>query len=183
MELLLEAIRAEYNALDARLGIDTSALTLSFSTRMVRRYGVCCFRGDVPTGIRLAAFLQAEPEQLRQTALHEYAHAAAALLSGKRHGHDALWKQLCLVVGCSPQRLAAPCAAAEKCAAEYENSRLGATEYLVRCRACGAVSRYRRRGKVVQLLLEHPKSRALICKRCSGRSFELTMEEKSNDKA
>lgn len=177
----LQAIRAEYDALDARLGIDTSALALSFSTRMVRQYGVCCFRGDVPTAIRLADFLREEPERLRQTALHEYAHAAAALLSGKRHGHDALWKRLCLAVGCSPQRLAAPCAAAEKRAAEYEKRRFGAAEYQVRCRACGALSRYRRRGKVVRLLLEHPKSRALVCKRCGGRSFELTMEEIQND--
>ena len=88
----LETVRAEYDRLDRMLGIDTSGVRLTRSARMVRQYGVCCFRGEKPTEIRIAAFLLEEPEQLRQTALHEYAHAAAALLTGRRHGHDAVWK-------------------------------------------------------------------------------------------
>lgn len=85
-QALLEAIRSEYWRLDRLLGISTEQIPLSFSTRMVRQYGVCCFRADRPTAIRLAAFLKDEPEQLRQTALHEYAHAAAALLTGRGTG-------------------------------------------------------------------------------------------------
>ena len=106
-QALLEAIRSDYRRLDRLLGISTEQIPLSFSSRMVRQYGVCCFRADRPTAIRLAAFLKDEPEQLRQTALHEYAHAAAALLTGRRHGHDAVWKSVCLRVGCSrsPARL------------------------------------------------------------------------------
>ena len=99
-QALLETIRSEYRRLDRLLGISTEQIPLSFSSRMVRQYGVCCFRADKPTAIRLAAFLKDEPEQLRQTALHEYAHAAAALLTGRRHGHDAVWKSVCLRVGC-----------------------------------------------------------------------------------
>lgn len=176
-KLLLETIRSEYRRLDRQLGISTEQLPLSFSTRMVRQYGVCCFRADKPTAIRLAAFLKDAPEQLRQTALHEYAHAAAALLTGQRHGHDAVWKGVCQRIGCRPERLSKPCAAAQERAAAYERSRAGSPVYLVRCLGCGTESLYRRRGKIVQLLEQHPKTRSCICKKCGGRSFALTIME------
>lgn len=115
----LETVRAEYDRLDRMLGIDTSGILLSCSARMVRQYGVCCFCGDRPAKIRLAAFLLDEPEQLHKTALHEYAHAAAALLTGRRHGHDAVWKAICLRIGCAPERLSEPCAAARRRADEH----------------------------------------------------------------
>lgn len=173
----LESVRAEYSRLDRQLGIDTSCIPLSLSTRMVRQYGVCCFRGNVPSAIRLAAFLLDAPEQLRQTALHEYAHAAAALLTGKRHGHDAVWKAVCARIGCPPERLSKPCEAARKRAEEYEKSRASAPGWQVVCQSCGAVSHYRRRGKIVQLLEAHPNSRSCICRQCGGRRFRLIREE------
>lgn len=176
-QALLETIRSDYRRLDRLLGISTEQIPLSFSTRMVRQYGVCCFRADRPTAIRLAAFLKDEPEQLRQTALHEYAHAAAALLTGRRHGHDAVWKSVCLRVGCRPERLSKPCAAAQERAAAYEKNRAGGPVYLVRCLGCGTESRYRRRGKIVQLLEQHPKTQSCVCKKCGGRSFSLIVEE------
>lgn len=173
----LETVRAEYDRLDRMLGIDTSGILLSCSRRMVRQYGVCCFCGDRPAKIRLAAFLLDEPEQLHRTALHEYAHAAAALLTGRRHGHDAVWKAICLRIGCAPERLSEPCAAARRRAEEYEKSRAGAPVWLVVCRGCGAVSRYRRRGKVVQLLQQHPTTSACVCRQCGGRSFALCRQK------
>ena len=173
----LETVRAEYDRLDRMLGIDTSGILLSCSARMVRQYGVCCFCGDRPAKIRLAAFLLDEPEQLHKTALHEYAHAAAALLTGRRHGHDAVWKAICLRIGCAPERLSEPCAAARRRAEEYEKDRAGAPVWLVVCRSCGAVSRYRRRGKVVQLLQQHPTTSACVCRQCGGRSFALCRQK------
>lgn len=173
----LETVRAEYDRLDRMLGIDTSGILLSCSARMVRQYGVCCFCGDRPAKIRLAAFLLDEPEQLHKTALHEYAHAAAALLTGRRHGHDAVWKAVCLRIGCAPERLSEPCAAARRRAEEYEKGRAGAPAWLVVCRGCGAVSRYRRRGKVVQLLQQHPTTSACVCRQCGGRSFALCRQK------
>ena len=141
-QALLEAIRSEYRRLDRLLGISTEQIPLSFSSRMVRQYGVCCFHADKPTAIRLAAFLKDEPEQLRQTALHEYAHAAAALLTGRRHGHDAVWKSVCLRVGCRPERLSKPCSAAQERAAAYEKSRAGGPAAGRRAVTCGAERSY-----------------------------------------
>jgi predicted SprT family Zn-dependent metalloprotease len=40
------------------------------------------------------------PEEVRDTILHEIAHA----LVGPGHGHDAVWKRKCVEVGARPQR-------------------------------------------------------------------------------
>ena len=183
--LCLEDIRREYRRLDALLGIDTSGISLAFSARMVRRYGVCRFEKGRPVEIRLAAFLQQDEAQLMQTARHEYAHAAAMLLTGKPHGHDAVWKQLCLRVGCEPARLAQPCQAAEERAQEYAAAHADRTYYLVRCEGCGAVSRYQRRGKIVTMLLQNPKTTGCVCRRCGGHAFTLQTEkgEQNHDNA
>ena len=109
----LEEIREEYDRLDRYLGIDTRLIRLSFSKKMRRQHGVCCFRGDRPTEIRLADFLRADDDAMLDTARHEYAHAAAALLTGRRHGHDAVWKDICVRIGCKPERLAGTTAAQE----------------------------------------------------------------------
>jgi predicted SprT family Zn-dependent metalloprotease len=42
------------------------------------------------------------PAGMRDTALHEIAHA----LAGKEHGHDSTWKAICLRIGAVPERCA-----------------------------------------------------------------------------
>ncbi len=175
--MTLEEIRTVYDGLDKLLGIDTSGITLTFSPRMVRKYGLCCFHGKRPVEIRLASFLREDEAQLRQTALHEYAHAAAQLLTGASHGHDEVWKAVCVKIGCQPERLAAPCEAAKRRAAEYEASRAGRTVYVVTCRGCGAASRYCRRGKVVDAIVRSRDKSGCICRRCGGRQFDLKIEK------
>ena len=91
----LEQVRQEYRRLDAMLGIDTSGVGLEFSKRMTRQYGVCTFYKNKPQTIRLAEFLRSEEQAFWDTARHEYAHAAAALLTGRRHGHDEVWRAVC----------------------------------------------------------------------------------------
>ena len=145
----LEEIREEYDRLDRYLGIDTRAIRLSFSKRMRQQHGVCCFRGGHPTEIRLADFLRA--------------HAAAALLTGQRHGHDALWKSLCVRIGCRPERLA------EQAAAQAAKN--AGRSYVVRCKTCGAESHYLRRGAFVQSIEQGRQD--CRCRRCGGRTFAL----------
>ena len=147
----LEQVRAEYRRLDRLLGIDTSGIPVRFSKRMTRQYGVCTFLKNRPQEIRLADFLRQEDAVFWDTARHEYAHAAAALLTGKRHGHDEVWRAVCRRIGCPEDRLAPQCAAAEenrKCIAAARGV------HVVTCLGCGAESRYLRRGKVVQALEE-----------------------------
>ncbi len=56
-QALLEAIRSDTGGSTA-CSESPEQIPLSFSSRMVRQYGVCCFRADKPTAIRLAAFLK-----------------------------------------------------------------------------------------------------------------------------
>ena len=156
-------LRKEYDRLDRCLGIDTGSIRLRFSKRMQRQHGVCCFSGNRPVEIRLAEFLREDDEAFLDTARHEYAHAAAALLSGRRHGHDVLWKSLCVKIGCKPARLAE-----ETAAQEAKNAGRG---YLVRCKTCGAQSRYLRRSAVVQSVEQGRQD--CRCRRCGGRTFAL----------
>lgn len=45
-----------------------------------------------------------EPEEIKDTILHEIAHA----LVGPNHGHDDVWKAECVKIGARPERLAPP---------------------------------------------------------------------------
>ena len=150
----LAQVQAEYRRLDRLLGIDTSRVAVSFSRRMTRQYGVCTFVKNRPQEIRLADFLRREDQVFWDTARHEYAHAAVAILTGKRHGHDEAWKAVCRRIGCPPERLEAVRGV-----------------YIVTCLGCGAESRYLRRGTVVQALEE--KRGGIRCRRCSGKKFSL----------
>ena len=93
----LSQVQAEYRRLDRLLGIDTGRVAVSFSKRMTRQYGVCTFVKNKPQEIRLADFLRQEDQVFWDTARHEYAHAAVAILTGKRHGHDEAWKAVCRI--------------------------------------------------------------------------------------
>ena len=92
----------------------------------------------------------------------------AALLTGKRHGHDEVWRAVCRRIACPEDRLAPQCAAAEE-----NRKRIAAARgvYVVTCLGCGAESRYLRRGKVVQALEE--KRGQIRCRRCGGKKFRL----------
>lgn len=83
----LAQVQAEYRRLDRLLGIDTSRVAVSFSRRMTRQYGVCTFVKNRPQEIRLADFLRREDQVFWDTGTGmNMAHAAAAILTGKRHG-------------------------------------------------------------------------------------------------
>jgi len=127
----LAQVQAEYRRLDRLLGIDTSRVAVSFSRRMTRQYGVCTFVKNRPQEIRLADFLRREDQVFWDTARHEYAHAAAAILTGKRHGHDEAWKAVCRKIGCPPERLAPSCEAAAENRRRIEAVRGVRCEYAV----------------------------------------------------
>ena len=45
-------------------------------------------------------YLDSHPDQIRDTILHEIAHA----LVGVNHGHDHVWRMMCIKVGANPSR-------------------------------------------------------------------------------
>ena len=160
----LAAIRAEYDRLDARCGVDSRGVELAISARAVKRLG--SFRPRPVPRITISALLLDDEAAFLDTIRHEYAHALVWLRApGERHGHDALWRAACREVGCAPRATAAP----SETQREAERRR---ANYLVRCRTCGQETRYLRAGKIVRLL-QRGRGRSIRCTRCGGRSFTL----------
>ena len=158
----LEEVRREYDRLDALTGADTRGVALSVSKRAVRRLG--CFCPGPPPRIVLSAVIFGDEALFWDTVRHEYAHAALWLLRpGERHGHDALWREMCRAVGCAP-RATVP-ASEQQIALRDEKTR-----YRLTCRACGSETRYLRAGKIVKLFLAGKGSR-VRCTRCGGHAF------------
>ena len=170
----LQEVRDEYDRLDRLVGIDTRGIELKISRRAVRQLG--SFR--VPAGrrtgeplrITLSSLILADDEQFWDTVRHEYAHAAVYLLyPGQKHGHDQVWRDMCRRVGCDPKRLAPE----RGRAAELRQQKV---KYIIRCRSCGAESRYIRRGRTVDLMLRG-RGKRLRCRRCGGNDFILLVRE------
>lgn len=64
-----------------------------------RRFGVCR-HGQKVIGLSSPLTLCNQPDEVRDTILHEIAHA----LAGYANGHNGVWKQHCLLVGARPIR-------------------------------------------------------------------------------
>ena len=168
----LEEVRREYDRLDRLVGVDTSKIELKISKRAVRQLGSfrSPTRGSGPLRITLSALILDDDEQFWDTVRHEYAHAAVYLLHpGEKHGHDRVWRDMCRLVGCSPKRLAPE----QGRAAELRQAQ---AKYIIRCKSCGAESRYVRRGRTVELMLRG-RGRMLRCRKCGQSSFVLLVRE------
>ena len=168
----IEEIKAEFLRLDKLLGIDTSDVKIEFSKRAVHRHGCCNFtRGadgkPKPTKVTIAEFLRNEEDgDFWDTVRHEYAHAAAAILTGKTCGHNAIWKRVCKKVGCSGK------VRAENTAASRQRAH-DAAKYIVTCVGCGEESLYMRKTELIKRLEKGGPS-GVICTICGGKKFKLT---------
>jgi predicted SprT family Zn-dependent metalloprotease len=67
--------------------------------RRKRSMGMCFYE---PRAIELSVYFveRNEGEEIRDTILHEIAHA----LVGPGHGHDLVWKRKCIEIGARPKR-------------------------------------------------------------------------------
>lgn len=111
-----------------------------------RRAGCCDYETKV---ISLASqfALTAVPAEVRDTILHEIAHA----LVGPRHNHDSVWKKTARSIGCTADRCHSVVFAPSK--------------YIVSCPRCGWHERANR------------KERRLVCKTCRGHLRYQTYTE------
>ncbi|MDE0262000.1 MAG: SprT-like domain-containing protein [Bryobacterales bacterium] len=108
-----------------------------------KRAGACTFNTKV---ISLSRFycIKASDAQIRDTILHEIAHA----LAGPKHNHDATWKRIARAIGCTADRchtvdFAPPkyIASCPRCGwHQKKNRRLRGGA----CRTCGQLVTYRR---------------------------------------
>lgn len=136
-------------AMAERLMAEHGLTTWEFAFDRARvRAGACHF-GD--RRITLSRVLTAahEESQVRETVLHEIAHA----LVGPRHGHDRVWRERAVAIGASGQR----------CYAGGEEPVVPG-RWQGRCAAGHVVHRHRR------------PTRVLLCTRCRGaRTLERVL--------
>lgn len=64
-----------------------------------RRFGVCNYTNK-RIGLSAPLTKIREPDNVRNTILHEIAHA----LVGRGHGHDSVWRSKAIEIGCNGQR-------------------------------------------------------------------------------
>ncbi len=167
-----EEIRAEYDRLDRLLGVDTSEIEIVISPRGVKRLGSFRSPGESvpplfakPLRISVSAAVMEDDDLFWDTIRHEYAHAVVYLTHpGERHGHDAVWKAVCRLVGCTPKSTTAV-------SDEQKQAWEAGAKYRVHCESCGADSYYHRAGKIVQFLMRGEGKRV----RCRCGSHELTL--------
>ncbi len=91
-----EAVQLLALELMQRHGLGDWRFTFDHSAR---RAGCCIYR-DRAIALSLSLATSGSEEDIRDTILHEIAHA----LVGKRHGHGAIWKSKALEIGCSGTR-------------------------------------------------------------------------------
>ena len=169
MPRTVEDIRREYDRLDALCRVDTGALSLRVSTRAVKRLGSCKYIGSRVEGITISDFVMDAPDDVfYDTIRHEYAHALVKLrFPREKHGHDAVWKAACREVGCAPERCCDP-----SVLPPAPNRRAEPYRYRLRCLVCGAVWNYKRRTKVLSLVVRGG-SRRCTCPYCKGHRFTV----------
>ena len=80
-------------------GLIEEGWSFVWDTRAVRRYGQCRYRKREIGVTKVLANLNTI-EETKDVVLHEIAHA----LTGRGHGHDAVWKRMCIKVGARPER-------------------------------------------------------------------------------
>jgi predicted SprT family Zn-dependent metalloprotease len=106
--------------------------------RAKKRFGQCNYTLKL---IKLSAPLTEinSEEEVRDTILHEIAHAIA----GYHAGHGYAWQQVCKRIGCKPERC-------------YESTQVNIPEgkYQHKCKGCGRIVHYHRRPKKVKACAE-----------------------------
>ncbi len=114
--------------------------------RSVKRFGVCKYRRKV-IGLSRALTELNDAEKVRDTILHEIAHAIA----GHKAGHGPEWKKVCLQIGAKPER----------CYSTAEVV-MPPMRYYAKCGAC---------GKEFQKARLHKKEARRSCKCQEGKNW------------
>lgn len=172
-------MRTEYDRLDRICGVDSSGIKLAVSGRMTSKFG--CFTIKRRTAfsrpelsITIAARTLADDAVFLDVIRHEYAHAVVYLRDPRhRHAHDAVWKAVCREVGCTPRATRKETVATSAASGGGRKSGGAAPrpyKYMITCRSCGAVSKYKTESKVVKVA-EGKLPGTIYCRKCGSSHF------------
>ena len=162
----LEMIQSELNRLSESVG-DTFNIPVSINARLTRTLGrvmqhTC---GGHCTSDRMEfskQFLETSTEEsIKSVIAHEWAHYYATKITGESHGHDAYFKKVCAMVGCTNDK---PQTKVERTVSEEKLSK-----YVVYCSDCGeAIGYFSRMCATLQNIDQ------CSCKRCGGAKLYYT---------
>jgi predicted SprT family Zn-dependent metalloprotease len=87
----------------------------------VKRFGVCRYRSKT-IGLSRKLVLLNDKEKVKDTILHEIAHAIA----GFESGHGEIWKHVCIQIGAKPERCY-----------DTDDTNVVELKYYAKCGVCG----------------------------------------------
>ena len=158
-------IREEYDRLDKFTNVDTSNIMIEISTTSLKRLGCCHFFNNQPSRITIADFVLKDKKLFYDVIRHEYAHAVVKLrYPNEKHGHDYVWKRVCIEVGCKPS-----------CKYSVESDTLNniineKAKYVVTCETCGKLFPYQRKPKIIEAIKNNDTGR-YSCPKCRNSKF------------
>ena len=168
MKYTIEDIRREYDRLDAITGVDTRRVDIRVSKRMTRKLGEFSVKGGLLSRkleIVISSRCMDDDGLFYEVIRHEYAHAAVHIKRPlERHVHDAVWKDMCRLVGCRPR-------ATVKLDEAYK-PKPRPYKYEVVCRKCGASGKYKTMSTVVQIATGKRWGN-VTCRKCGGHRFDV----------
>ena len=161
----IDKIKARCEELSAAVS-DTFDIPVQLNGRLTRTLGRVHQekRGEkwhsVKMEISKALLATATDESVRSVIDHEWAHYYVTKLTGESHGHDAEFKKVCAMIGCSNNGVVTRVERTVADSAMYK--------YVVRCNSCGKEIGYYTRMCNTLKNLDH-----CSCKLCGGESLSL----------
>lgn len=171
----LQDVENEYRRLDQILGINTSEIQITYC-KGTSRGGYCEIRNGKPWRIALNKVLFECPEnEFYDVIRHEYAHAANAILYGKR-GHNETWKEICRKIGSTPlAHVPESYELHKRLEAITTARRQNNVEYRIVCPHCGHVHCYQRMCVTVHA---YYNGNILGCPYC-GKKFSINTNKEN----
>lgn len=146
-------------------------ISCTVNTRAMSRWGQCRHMGNNKYAIEISARLMTDDvewEAAMNTMIHELLHAYTGRMS-----HTGEWKRCANLVNRE-----FPIYNIKRCSTSEER---GITEtptqakikYIITCDSCGAPAKYRKKSKVVKLIMKQPKNSCCTCYKCGRRDFTI----------
>lgn len=164
------------NEVEKNTGIELSHLEVAYNGRLTRSLARCLTRNTWKNN----QLVKAEPfklefgkdilnasdkEELRQTVLHELAHAIANKRYNANCGHDSRFKEVCREIGCVDDKATVKKESLESVEKRYK--------YVVTCSTCGQQFYYSRKNNFIRALLNNDSYIPCNCGKCQKDKFTI----------
>lgn len=147
-------VQREANGLLQKYGLSEQGWKFEFSNTQ-RRIGDCSHNQKT---IRYSKhYMSSDPASVTDTLLHEIAHA----LVDPKHGHNHVWRAMCLKIGANPDRT-------PDIDKQQQTRSTAKKNYRIKCEDCGwYVDRFRFKKSFY-----FDKNRDIWCPRCESRNLQ-----------